>query len=147
MERRWPSGDVLLASLILSGPSRWSTVPYLYAVRCNDLHMLGDFAADVHCEGPSSALIFNLEILHGAPGTLMAWVRSSVVLRRAELFLHSRFLSDHSLFRPFLGLDDAVLDKPRIFGRDRRSTRRAGRRPEQIYFAGEPAHSLAFRHN
>ena len=39
-------------------------------------------------------------------------------LAQGELFLHSRVLSDHSLFRPFLGFDDAVLEQ-RIFGRDR----------------------------
>ena len=91
----------------------------LDAVRCNDVHMLGDFAADVRCSGKaaSSALILDLDfgMAHGIANVLRTVISR---LAQGELFLHSRVLSDHSLFRPFLGFDDAVLEQ-RIFGRDR----------------------------
>ena len=92
----------------------------LDAVRCNDVHMLGDLAADVSCgsgKAASSAVILDLDfgMAHGIANILGAIIGR---FAQGELFLHPRVLSDHSLFRPFLSFDDAILEQL-ISGRDR----------------------------
>ena len=108
-----------MASLILSGPSRWSTVPILtpsdaMTSMCSAIWPLTSRRGSG--ETPASAVVLDLDfrVPHGIADILRT-VRSRFAQR--ELFLHARFLADHSLFCPFLSFDDAVLEQ-RIPGRD-----------------------------
>ena len=68
-------------------------------------------------EAPSSAVVLDLDFrVPNGIADILGTVSSRLAQR--ELFLHSRFLADDSLFRPFLSFDDAVLEQ-RIPGRDR----------------------------
>jgi hypothetical protein len=93
--------------------------PNLDAVRRNDVHALGNSVADVSRsdEIPASAVVLDLDfgMPHGIANILRP-VRRRFAQR--ELFLHTRLLGDHSLFCPFLSLDDAILEQL-ISGRDR----------------------------
>ena len=72
--------------------------PNLDAVRCNDVHVLGDLAADLTrgTGKPASAIVLDLDFrMPNGIADILGTIRCRFAQR--ELFLHARFLTQQPL--------------------------------------------------
>jgi hypothetical protein len=85
--------------------------PNLDAVRCNDVHVLGDLAANFTrgTGEPASAIVLDLNFrVPNGIADILGTVSGRFAQR--ELFLHPGFLADDSFLCAFLSFNDAVLE-------------------------------------